>query len=41
MSGTSGKSEGLTSLKKESSTSYRPYRYNWVKKVVDLIYRRD
>jgi hypothetical protein len=40
MSGTSGKSEGLTSLKKESKDSYSPYRFPWLKRLVDKLFSR-
>ncbi len=39
MSGTEGKMEGLSSLRKPKKDSYVDYRFRWLKKIVDLVYR--
>ena len=41
MSGTSGKMEGLSSLLKPESHQYSAYRYEWVRKLINVIYRRQ
>lgn len=41
MSGTEGKKETPISSPKDKKTEdYKPYRFKWVKKVINLIYRQ-